>query len=106
MMLKVGKLYQCKDYFLMFYPDPETAAIALAAGGAAAVRAAARRPGAAAFSDAFWSNRLGKPVFYIEKNIPFLVLNSKEKFYEVEVLVGDRKGWIICEDWLNIKEIV
>lgn len=87
----------------MFYTDPKTAAIAAAA--AAAIAAAARNA-ASTFPapDAFWSNRLGKPVFYIEKNIPLLVLNSKEKFYEV--LAGDRKGWIIYEDWLNIKEIV
>ena len=47
--------------------------------------------------------RFGKPVSYTEKNIPLLVLQNKEEY--VEVLVEDKKGWIICEDWL-IKEIV
>lgn len=102
MKLEVGKLYSCKEFFLMFYTDPKTAATNTAARSLAV----AARNAASTFPapDAFWSNRLGKPVFYIEKNIPLLVLNSKEKFYEV--LAGDRKGWIIYEDWLNIKEIV
>ena len=96
MKLEVGKLYQCKDYFLLLYPDPDTAAL----GHYVAVDAALADPEQIA---AHWSNQLGKPVRYVDKNIPILVLNSKEKFYEV--LAGDRKGWIICEDRLNIKEI-
>ena len=94
MKLEVGKLYQCKDYFLLLYPDPETADAARVPLGGGEVVAAA----------AFWSKRFGKPVLFSEKNIPLLILNDKEEY--VEVLAGDRKGWIICEDWLNIKEIV
>ena len=95
-MLKVGKLYICEEYFLMLYPDQETAA--------AACGHLARTADAAILAAAFWSKRFGKPVSYAEKNVPLLPLNNKEKY--VEVLAGDRKGWIICEDWLNIKEIV
>ena len=103
MKLEVGKLYVCEIH-LMLYPDQETAAAkAAAAAAAAATTIAAEALAATAAAAPFWSNRFGKPVFYIEKNIPILVLNSKEKFYEV--LAGDRKGWIICEDRLNIKEI-
>lgn len=103
MMLKVGKLYICEEYFLMFYPDPETAA-----GGApfTAPRAMPvhRTSAPAARNDAsYWSEQFGKPVSYAEKNIPLLVLNNKVNFYEV--LVGNRKGWIIYKDFLNIKEI-
>ena len=90
-MLEVGKLYVCKKYFLMFYPDQETAASAAATA-------------TAAHFAAFWSDRLGKPVLFSEKNIPLLVLNSKDNC--VEVLAGDSKGWIIFRDWLNIKEIM
>jgi len=54
-------------------------------------------------SAAYWSNRFGKPVSYVEKNVPLLVLNSKDKC--VEVLAGDLKGWIIYRDWLKIREI-
>ena len=87
----------------MFYPDPETAGC-LASAVARRLAADAIDAEAAAAAAAFWSNRFGKPVSYAEKNIPLLILNNKEKY--VEVLAGDRKGWIICEDWLNIKEIV
>lgn len=99
-MFKVGKLYICEEYFLLLFPDPETASLA-------ALRlylfAAPQGAVTAATADA-WSNRFGKPVLYAKKNIPLLSLNNKEKY--VEVLAGDRKGWIIVEDWLGIKEIV
>ena len=93
--LEVGKLYSCSEYFIMLYPDRETAASAAgyaAAGYAAAARAAA-----------YWSRKLEKPVIYAEKNIPLLVLNTSDEY--VEVLAGDQRGWAICPDWLNIKEI-
>ena len=90
--LDVGKLYSCSKYFLMLYPDKKTAADRFAAAPAAAPAAA------------FWSKRLGKPVSYCDPETPLLVLSVKEKY--VEVLAGDRKGWIINEDWLAIKEIV
>lgn len=95
MKLEVGKLYICQEYFLMLYPDQEAAAAAAAPAPMLVLLLGAA---------AYWSKRFGKPVSYAEKNIPLLILNNKEKY--VEVLAGDRKGWIICEDWLNIKEIV
>jgi hypothetical protein len=107
-MLQVGKLYICEEYFLLLYPDQEAAvppagcAPSRAASAPGAVKSCAP-PGSAAARAAYWSIRLGKPVLYTEKNIPILVLNSKEKFYEV--LAGDRKGWIIYQDWLELKEI-
>ena len=91
-MLKVGKLYSCPEYSLFLYPDKDTAA---AAGPAV--------PSAGAAEAAYWSRKLGKPVICTEKNIPLLVLNNEGKY--VEVLAGDRKGWIINEDWLELKEI-
>ena len=98
-MLEVGKLYVCEKYHLLFYPDPDTASAAertskppIRGGGNPAI-----------FAD-FLSNRFGKPVLFLDKNIPLLFLNSKKNFYEV--LTGDKKGWIIFKDWLNIKEIV
>ena len=94
-MLEVGKLYICEEYFLLLYPDWEASA-------AAAHYHAAARTSAPAQST-YWTRKLGKSVLYAKKNIPILVLNSKEKFYEV--LAGDRKGWIIYQDWLELKEI-
>ena len=94
MKLEVGKLYVCEKFHLMLYPDQETG---VASGDAASADHAAS-------TAAFWSKRFGKPVLFSEKNIPLLILNDKEEY--VEVLAGDRKGWIIFKDWLNIKEIV
>jgi hypothetical protein len=94
-MLKVGKLYHCEEYHLLLFPDPDTAAAAAAATAAAGAGAAARA--------AYWSKRFGKPVSYADKNIPILALYNKEEY--VEVLAGDKTGWIIYKDYLNIKEI-
>jgi len=97
MKLEVGKLYTCEKYFLLLFPDPETVGAAYAHND----RSAAADFGAAA---AYWSNRFGKPVLYAEKNIPILVIQNKEEY--IEVLSGDKSGWIVYQDWLNLKEIV
>ena len=104
-MLQVGKLYVCEEYFLMLYPDPETAAhlVAAVAAAAAAVAAATAAVAAAVAHAAYWTRELGKSVSYCNPQTPLLVLSVKEKY--IEVLAGDRKGWIIVEDWLKIKEI-
>jgi hypothetical protein len=99
-MLEVGKLYICEKYFLLLYPDQVAVAVAAAASGQVAAEVGAH---SVAGQSPYWSRKLGKPVLYAKKNIPILVLNSKEKFYEV--LAGDRKGWIIYQDWLELKEI-
>lgn len=106
-MLEVGKLYICEEYFLLLYPDQETADAAEAA--AALTRPVGLdRAGAAeavvAIHTTYWTRKLGKSVLYAKKNIPLLSLNNKEKY--VEVLIEEKVGWIIVEDWLGIKEIV
>jgi len=111
MTLKIGKLYSCSGYYLMLYSDKE-----------AADTAARRRPRArpnegfgveffgtteaatAAAVAAYWSKRFGKPVNYCNPETPLLVLSVKEEY--IQVLAGDHKGWIINEDWLELKEIV
>lgn len=96
MKLKVGKLYVCEEYYLMLYPDKKSAAIAAEAGTAPVhARVAA--------DIAYWTRKFGKPVLYAELNMPLLILNVKEKYYEV--LTGNKKGWIIFKDWLKIKEL-
>jgi hypothetical protein len=100
-MLEVGKLYPCSEYFIMLYPDKESAAaVPAAAAAAAAVPAAGAAAGAAVPAAAYWNRKLGKPV---NSQTPLLVLSVNEKY--VEVLAGDKKGWIINMDWLNIKEL-
>jgi hypothetical protein len=100
-MIEVGKLYSCSVYFLSLFPDKETAAAVATATPAATATATATATHAA-----YWSRKLGKPVIYADKNIPLLVLNTEGEGEYVEVLAGDRKGWIIFNDYLNIKEIV
>ena len=94
-MLEVGKLYSCSEYFLMLYPDKETAG---------QCTAAVRLPAPAAA--AYWNRKLQnqKPISYCNPLTPLLVLSVKEEY--IEVLAGDKKGWIIYQGWLNIQEIV
>jgi len=97
-MLEVGKLYSCSEYFLMLYPDKDTAAADLGAaveGGVVRV--------AATTVAAYWSEVIGKPVSYCNPETPLLVLSVKEEY--IQVLAGEQKGWIIYRDWLEIKEI-
>ena len=93
-MLEVGKLYSCSKYFLLLYPDKDTASVV--------DHAATSSPDGRA--DAYWSKKFGKSVSYCNPKTPLLVLAVEEKY--VEVLVGDKKGWIINMDWLNIQEII
>ena len=90
-MLKVGKLYSC-EYYLILYPNKESAAV----GGMDALSAFATE------ASTFWSERLGGAVSYAEKNIPILALNNKGIYTEIRA--GDKTGWIINQD-LNFKEI-
>ena len=83
-MIEVGKLYRCSEYFLMLYPDKDTAAAAVL-------------PIAAPSTSTSGSS-------YCNPLTPLLVLSVNEKY--VEVLAGDKKGWIINMDWLEIKEII
>ena len=123
MTLKIGKLYSCSGYYLMLYSDKEAADTAAATALPAATSAAARRrprarpnegfgveffgtteAATAAAVAAYWSKRFGKPVNYCNPETPLLVLSVKEEY--IQVLAGDHKGWIINEDWLELKEIV
>jgi hypothetical protein len=96
MTIEVGKRYSCSEYFLMFYPDKDTA------GAYHGVCATDARADAVAVA-AYWTRELGKPVSYCNPLTPLLVLSVNEKY--VEVLAQDKRGWIINEDWLKIKEI-
>lgn len=94
-MLEVGKLYSCSKYYLMFYPDKDAAVTASGRVVAA--------PEEVISVTGFWSRELGKPVSHCNPETPLLVLRVKDKY--VEVLVGERRGWIIFKDWLGIEEI-
>ena len=96
-MLEVGKLYSCSEYFLMLYPDKETAALSTAAGALAA--------GVGPAAADYWNRKLQnqKPISYCNPLTPLLVLSVKEQY--IEVLAGDKRGWIIYQGWLEIKDI-
>ena len=81
---EVGKLYSCSEHFLMLYPDKETAS-----AGAAFATSSTR----AAAIAVYWSEVLGKPVSYINRNEPFLVLCTSG--LQTEVLNGDKRGWFV-----------
>jgi hypothetical protein len=81
---EVGKLYSCSEHFLMLYPDKETAS-AGAAFATSSTRAAALA--------VYWSEEFGKPVSYINRNEPFLVLCTSG--LQAEVLNGDKRGWFV-----------
>ena len=99
MTIEVGKLYSCSEYFLSLFPDKEAAAQLATPAAADPLEHAAS---AAAYA-AYWSRELGKPVGYCDLKTVLLVLSVKEKY--IEVLAGDKVGWIINEDWLELKKI-
>jgi hypothetical protein len=93
-MLNVGKLYR-SEYYLMLYPDKKTARFA-----ASSFEVSARS--AAKYVDLL-NRDYRKKASVIKNKVPFLVLNISNEY--VEVLVGDRKGWIVFAKSLRLKEI-
>jgi hypothetical protein len=91
---EVGKLYSCSKYFLLLYPDTDSASLAFESG----------KISEPFYAASYWSKKFDKPVSYCNPQTPLLVLSVNEKY--IDVLAGDRKGWIIYQDWLEIKEIV
>ena len=103
-MIEVGKLYSCSEYFLLLFADKDTAATVGGCGGFLIGAATTQAGQATALAAAYWSKKFDKPVSYCNPLTPLLVLSVKEQY--IEVLAGDKRGWIINEDWLEIKEIV
>jgi hypothetical protein len=61
-------------------PPPQEAAFATSSTRAAALAV-------------YWSEEFGKPVSYINRNEPFLVLCTSG--LQAEVLNGDKRGWFV-----------
>lgn len=97
-MLEVGKLYKIKDLFLLLYPDYRTCG----EPGIVASGAAHRRIDIEVERE-YWSNRLKKPISYIEPGANCLVLERMEGF--VQILAEEKVGWIICKKWMTFVEI-
>jgi len=93
MNFKEGKLYRCHKYYLLIYPT--------------AARAATERWAATESAEAkYWSNKFKDIVRYSEPNEIFIFL--KEEMFRgkkyLNVLFGDKQGWIMYEDWLRIRK--
>ena len=101
-MLEVGTLYNCK-YYLMLYPELESARLAQTLEKHGHACAAHMYPAASTAWATYWTNELGKPVGCVVGRTPILALRIEENFHQV--LTGDRIGWIIYHDWLNFEEI-
>jgi len=107
-MLEVGKLYICSKCFLVLYPDKETAVAIITRlqgtpqrlGGVEDTEAGRRRRN---FFVNWWKKELGKLLRFCDPRTPFLVLSAEDNI--VEVLLGDKRHWIINEDWIELEEI-
>ena len=98
--MKIGGLYQTKNYYWMLYPSKDTAALvatAPPAGSAAAAAATGRLSGAAAIA-AYWSKRLNNNVSYIAQNSMFMLLEQDGMLSKVLSTEG-MVGWIIIAEW-------
>lgn len=93
-MLKVGKLYSCSKYFLLLTNanDARRTHRATSPHNVEALR--------------YWIRELGNPVSLYEPLTPLLVLSMTKKKTYIEVLVGDKRGWLVNDGWLEFKEIV
>jgi len=120
MEFKIGKLYKCSDHLLMIYPTRENAAAAAQAedvpatceqaAWAVAWCSAAEQAAAAAVAWAarYWSEELNCTVCYSEPDEIFIFIKEEiiEEHKYLNVLFGDKQGWIICKNWLRIERIV
>jgi hypothetical protein len=94
--MKIGSLYQTKNYYWMLYPSKDTAI-----GTGAEVAATA-----AAAAAAYWSRELGCSVSYISPNSLFMLLEQTERFCKVLSTEG-MVGWIYLTLWCkkDIEEV-
>ncbi len=91
-MLK-GKLYKCPVYPLLIYPTKE---MALTRPGV--------NPTAGSEVARFWSKELNCQVLHSDPGEIFMLLEKDHIFGCCHVLFGDKQGWIICRNWMGIKE--
>jgi len=108
-----GKLYKCSAYLLMIYPTREKAdagaAWMEARATAAKWDATARIPSAwwLVLSARYWSKELNCTVRYSEPNEIFIFLKDGiiEGRKYLNVLFGDKQGWIVYKNWLKIERV-
>ena len=107
----IGKLYKCSEYFLLIYPTKEKAAGAYTRaldGRISPVGDSTASPlddrtvdvGPAARKAIWWSKELDCQVRCSEPNEIFMFIKQEEQF--VHVLFGEKQGWILYKNWLQI----
>jgi len=101
MEFEVGKLYKCSDHLLMIYPTREIAATTPWAPVPTAGPCMA-------WTASYWSEELNCTVRCSEPNEIFVFLKEEtikgERY--LNVLFGDKQGWIIYGDWLRIESVL
>jgi hypothetical protein len=96
-----SSFFVCKDYFLLFY---ETREDALAATAADSGRCGSTSWSRAAAAEAnYWSKELNSRVTFSNPGEPIFVIRKDEEYWNV--IIGERIGWIIVKDWLEIKPL-
>jgi len=98
--MKIGKLYEIKEFFWFLYPSKDIAVTA-----APAPRYDAAAAAAAADRAAYLSNRFKCKVSYIKPSSIFCLLEKDEKLLKILSTNGEL-GWII-DDWCkdDIEEV-
>jgi len=100
-MLETGKLYYCEDHHLMLYPDYASAQH-FRASSVSTCSAESRIETTKRDQD-FWSSFFKSQVSFLESKNTFLVLGTRGNL--VEILVNDKKAWIIFRSWVRFREI-
>ena len=95
--IKPTHFYRCNEYYLLVYPSKEKTL-------AAEAIAMTRDPIRAVRYSKILSKDLNCRVSYHEKDSPFLVLKNENNQY-IKVLTKNNIGWIVYEDWFNLKEV-
>ena len=91
--MKIGSLYQIKNYYWMLYPSKDTASAAVAVATVPPAAAAVAPAGAV-----YWSKRLECNVSYMSPNSLFMLLEHTGKFCKILSTEG-MVGWIYLALW-------
>jgi len=99
---EIGKLYKCPEYYLLIYsttlgsPRRLTSISRLSKGNRGPIPRIVQ----------YWSDILGCTVRCSEPNEIFVFLKEEiikgERY--INVLFGDKQGWIVCKNWLEIRK--
>jgi hypothetical protein len=90
-MTEVGKLYKSTDIYILCFPDE--ASISRATSLKNQSIGFVRSEKNAIETSRYWSYFFRAQVSFISPDEPFLILREDDRF--IEILRGDKKGWIL-----------